>query len=213
MSGGRQYHSPRRELTAAATRRDIIDAARRLFLERGFAQVTIAEIAREAGTAVKTVYVSAGGRLDILRETVHRAAAHSGAQETVERIRDTDDAVSAIALLAHRTRLSNEEHRESIAILYSALPVHEAAEALWDEGTSLYTCALREIASHLKGLGALKPGTTVEHCADVLWFCFGLGAWRTLVDECGWTWDRAEKQLTAMATKMLLKESSELSTG
>ncbi|MFJ9027503.1 TetR/AcrR family transcriptional regulator [Streptomyces sp. NPDC102274] len=210
MSGERSYHSPRRALTAAATRRDIIDAARRLFLERGFAQVTVAEIAREAGTAVKTVYVSAGGRLDILRETVHRAAAHSGAQETVKRIRGTEDAVSAIALLAHRTRLSNEEHRESIAILYSALPVNDAAEALWDEGTSIYTSALREIASHLKGLGALRAGMTVERCADVLWFCFGLAAWRTLVDDCGWTWDEAERELAVMATKMLLKE---LSTG
>ncbi|MFB6977448.1 TetR family transcriptional regulator [Streptomyces scopuliridis] len=52
-------------------------------MERGFAQVTVAEIAHEAGIAVKTVYVSAGDRLDILRETVRRAAAHSGAQETV----------------------------------------------------------------------------------------------------------------------------------
>ncbi|MFD5111386.1 TetR/AcrR family transcriptional regulator [Streptomyces sp. NPDC058391] len=206
MSGVRPYHSPRRALTAAATRRDIMDAARRLFLKRGYARVTVADIAREAGTAVKTVYVSAGGRLEILRETVHRAVKNSGAQETVKQVRRTTDAVDAIALLAHRTRLDNEEHRESIAILYSALPVHEAAEALWDEGTALYNSALREIAAHLDNLDALRPGTTVDRCADVLWFCFGLGAWRTLVDDCGWSWDQAEAELASMATKMLIED-------
>ncbi|MEV7680450.1 helix-turn-helix domain-containing protein [Streptomyces sp. NPDC088341] len=212
MSEVRSYNSPRRALMAAETHRDIIDAARRLFLERGFAHVTVADIAREAGTAVKTVYVSAGGRLDIFRETVHRAAAQSGGAETVRLIRNSEDGPSAIALLAHRTRLSNEEHRESIAILYSALPVHETAAELWEEGTSLYSCALREIASHLDGLGALGPGVTVDRCADVLCFCFGLGAWRTLVNDLGWTWDQAEAELAAIATRILIG-GRELSTG
>ncbi|WP_169922733.1 TetR/AcrR family transcriptional regulator [Streptomyces lushanensis] len=197
---------------AAETHRDIIDAARRLFLERGYAHVTVADIAREAGTAVKTVYTSAGSRLDILRETIHHAAAHSGGEGTAEFIRNSEDGPSAIALLAHRTRLSNEHHRESIAILYSALPVQENAAELWEEGTSLYFCALREIASHLDGLGALRPGLTVDRCADELFFCFGLNAWRTLVDDLGRTWDQAEAELTAIATRILMDERG-LSTG
>ncbi|MDX3854068.1 helix-turn-helix domain-containing protein [Streptomyces sp. AK02-01A] len=205
MAGPRPYNSPRRALTAAATRRDILDAARRLFLKRGYAQVTIADIAREAGTAVKTVYASAGGRVEILRETVHRAFTSSDERDIVTQVRGTTDAAAAIALLAHLTRLSDEEHYDSIAILYSALSVHESAEALWAEGTSAYHSALREIAAHLEHLGALKPGMTVDRCSDVLWFCFGLGAWRTLIDECGWTWDQAEEELVSVATRMLLE--------
>ncbi|MEU3186564.1 helix-turn-helix domain-containing protein [Streptomyces sp. NPDC006923] len=205
MPEPRPYNSPRRALTAAATRRDILDAARRLFLKRGYAQVTIADIAREAGTAVKTVYASAGSRVEILRETVHRAFTNSDERDIVTQVRRTTDAADAIALLAHLTRLSNEEHYDAIAILYSALAVHESAEALWTEGTSAYHSALREIAKHLEHLGTLKPGMTVARCSDVLWFCFGLGAWRTLIDECGWTWDQAEEELASVATRMLLE--------
>jgi hypothetical protein len=45
---------------------------------------------------------------------------------------------------------------------------------------------------------------TVSQCADLLWLCFGLAAWRTLVHDCHWTWDQAEATLTAMATRLLV---------
>ncbi|GAA3669291.1 hypothetical protein GCM10022267_64970 [Lentzea roselyniae] len=33
----------------------------------------------------------------------------------------------------------------------------------------------------------------------MLWFCFGFGTWRTLVKECGWSWDDAERWLARQA--------------
>jgi len=54
----RSYHSPRREAQAAATRREILDAAGRLFERQGYAATTMAAIAAEAGVSLKTVYVA-----------------------------------------------------------------------------------------------------------------------------------------------------------
>ncbi|MFE4173324.1 hypothetical protein ACFRR7_14935 [Streptomyces sp. NPDC056909] len=110
----------------------------------------------------------------IFRGSVHRAAAQSGGTETVRLIRNSEDGPS-----------------------YS-----RELRKLREEGTSLYFCALREIASHLEdpgvdgpgadgpgvdGLAALRPGPTV-------------------------TWGQAEAEPTAIATRILLG-GRELSTG
>src|SRR5215471_8698746 len=54
----RAYNSPRRREQAAGTRREILDAAQRLFEQQGYAATTMAAIAAEAGVALKTVYVA-----------------------------------------------------------------------------------------------------------------------------------------------------------
>src|SRR5438094_8661699 len=63
----RRYESPHRRAQAAATRRAILDAARRLFERDGYAATTMAAIAAEAGVALKTVYVAFETKSGVLR--------------------------------------------------------------------------------------------------------------------------------------------------
>src|SRR5215217_3506766 len=63
----RRYDSPRRRAQAAATRDDILDAAQRLFEQRGYAATTMDAIAAEAGVALKTVYVAFETKGSLLR--------------------------------------------------------------------------------------------------------------------------------------------------
>ncbi|WP_112262949.1 TetR/AcrR family transcriptional regulator [Lentzea terrae] len=56
----------RRERKKAATKEALASAARRLFLERGFDQVTVAEIAEAADTAVSTLFVHFPGGKEAL---------------------------------------------------------------------------------------------------------------------------------------------------
>src|SRR6266540_1221836 len=57
--------TPRRP-KAQATRRRILDAARGLFVERGYVATTIEAIAAEAGVAVPTVYLAFGTKRGLL---------------------------------------------------------------------------------------------------------------------------------------------------
>jgi TetR/AcrR family transcriptional regulator, regulator of autoinduction and epiphytic fitness len=52
----RTYDSSRRQAQANETRRHILDAARKLFTERGYAGATAEAIAAEAGVAAQTIY-------------------------------------------------------------------------------------------------------------------------------------------------------------
>src|SRR5438477_8775791 len=63
----RRYDSPRRREQAAATRRDILDAARPLFERDGYAATTMAAVAAEARVALKTVYVAFETKSGLLR--------------------------------------------------------------------------------------------------------------------------------------------------
>src|SRR5919197_5642353 len=67
----RRYDSPRRREQAAATRLVILDAAERLFVRDGYAATTMAAIAREAGVALKTVYVVFDTKSGLLRALWH----------------------------------------------------------------------------------------------------------------------------------------------
>jgi AcrR family transcriptional regulator len=76
MSGPRKaYDSPIRAEQASLTRRRVLDAAREQFVERGFAQVTIASIARQAGVARETVYKTFGSKADLLKAAYDVAVA------------------------------------------------------------------------------------------------------------------------------------------
>ena len=57
-SSTREYDSSRRQAHANETRRRILDAARKLFIERGYAGATAEAIAAEAGVAAQTIYAN-----------------------------------------------------------------------------------------------------------------------------------------------------------
>jgi AcrR family transcriptional regulator len=92
------YHSPRRAEQAIATRRAVLDAARELFIERGYAVTTVADIARRARVAVDTVYATVGRKPALLREVLETAISGSDQavpaeqRDYVARVRDAKGA-------------------------------------------------------------------------------------------------------------------------
>ena len=69
----RPYRSQRRREQALETRERVLDAAARLFTERGFESATVAAIAEEAGVAPETIYAGFGNKRTLLGELVRRA--------------------------------------------------------------------------------------------------------------------------------------------
>ncbi|MBV9282547.1 MAG: helix-turn-helix transcriptional regulator, partial [Chloroflexi bacterium] len=66
----RPYHSPRRQEQARRTRRQILEAARRLFAARGYAATTLPAIAREAGVSAPTVTAVFGTKSALLEALI-----------------------------------------------------------------------------------------------------------------------------------------------
>jgi TetR/AcrR family transcriptional regulator of autoinduction and epiphytic fitness len=66
----RRYASPRRQEQARQTRRAILDAAAKLFVEPGYAATPLTAVAAEAGVAVQTVYAVFGSKRQLLSDLV-----------------------------------------------------------------------------------------------------------------------------------------------
>jgi AcrR family transcriptional regulator len=70
----RSYRSEARADQAAATRAAVIAAARKLFLEAGWAGTTIAGVARAAKVSPETIYAVFGGKAPLFAEVVRAGA-------------------------------------------------------------------------------------------------------------------------------------------
>jgi AcrR family transcriptional regulator len=78
-TGRRAYHSPLRDGQAQRTRRRILESARRLFVERGYAGTTVATIAAAADVSPETIYLSLGGKRGLLEGVMEITGPHDSA--------------------------------------------------------------------------------------------------------------------------------------
>jgi AcrR family transcriptional regulator len=62
-------------VSAEATERAIVEAAQRLFRERGYVATTVEDLAVEAGVAVQTIYNSIGAKRAVLSRVIDYVAA------------------------------------------------------------------------------------------------------------------------------------------
>ena len=88
MAGGvkangprRAYHSPLRADQAQQTRRRVLEAARRLFIERGYAGTTVAAVADHAGVSPETIYLALGGKRGLLEGVMDITGPHDTAAD------------------------------------------------------------------------------------------------------------------------------------
>ncbi|MFJ6076000.1 TetR/AcrR family transcriptional regulator [Streptomyces sp. NPDC093065] len=200
----RKYHSPRRSDLAAQTRDVILNSACALFLERGYAGVTIGEIAQAANVAVPTVYSSAGSKSAILLALLEPALTEPAIAEHLAAVTTSEDPCEVIELTARGTRLAHERHWDLVyGLFYRDPPGELAVKTVLDRGADDFVQALTHVAARLGALDSLPDEVDEAEALDVLWFHFGPHAWTTLVGQRSWSFDRAQAWTTRAATRAL----------
>jgi AcrR family transcriptional regulator len=162
----------------------MLGAARRLFLERGYAATTIPEIAREAGVAVPTIYWAFGSKRAIVGEI--RAAWFAEAQ-TAPRLREVVATLEPRARLdAYAAFMGNQwaTGAEALAIQQDAMRADpevavEIAGVLAERADRLRAVVV-PLAPHL------RDGLSVDRAHDILLALSMLEVYREL-RERGWT--------------------------
>jgi AcrR family transcriptional regulator len=206
----RSYNSPRREAQAAATRKEILGAAQRLFERRGYAATTMGAIAEEAGVALKTVYVAFETKSGVLRALWNlRLRGDSDALPVSEQpwyreVVDEPDPERQLRLNARNSRVRKVGIAPLFDVIRSAAPIEPDIAALWDRIETEFHANQRVIAESVAAKGALADGLDVERATDILWTIVHPDVWRLLVGERRWTPEQYEAWCADLACSQLL---------
>jgi AcrR family transcriptional regulator len=171
----RRYHSPRRKEQAEATRKEILDAAERLFLRNGYVGTSMAAIAKEAGVALKTIYLAFETKAGLLRELWHRSLRGGrenvpvGDQEWFQEVIEEPNPEKALRLNARNSRNVKARIGPIGEVIRSASAADPEIDALLNRIWSQFYDNQRDVVKALRRRKALKPGLGVDRAADILW--------------------------------------------
>jgi AcrR family transcriptional regulator len=207
----RRYESPRRREQAAATRRQILDAAQRLFDDQGYAATTMSAVAEEAGVALKTVYVAFETKSGLLRALWHlrlrgdEADVPMGDRRWYRELLDERDPQRAARVVAHNSRLVKERAAGLMAVIRSAAPTDPDIAELWSRIQSDFYENQRVVVESWHRRRSLRPGLGVTRGADLLWTLNHPDVWELLVRLRGWTPAQYERWLGDSVAAQLLR--------
>lgn len=200
MSGQRQerraYDSRGRRAQAQASRLRILDTARRLFIEHGYAGTSVAQIAAAAGVSVPTVFSAYRSKVNLLRtaaettivgdaepvplhERPQMRHVHAGATagEVLDRLADLNAATA-------------ERAYPIFAVVYAAADAEpEIADLVRAIDEQRLTGATMLARTVLDRLGTDDPARLAE-VRDSIWALNSLAMYGLLVAERGWSTDR-----------------------
>ena len=207
----RRYTSSVRAEQAAATRRAVLDAARALFTEQGYAATSIAAIAVRAGVAVDTVYAAAGRKPALLRELVETSlsgtdqAVPAEQRDYVLRIRAASSAREMVAIYAWAVAEIGVRMAPVHRALAEAALTDPDCAALRAEISARRAANMRLFAADLRATGELRPDLDDDEVADIVWSMNAAEYRALLVGERGWSAERFGTWLADAWTRLLLR--------
>ena len=188
----------------------VVEAARRLFLERGYGATTIEAISELADVPSATVYRLFASKHGILKSLIDEAIV--GDDENVAmadrpQVRTLLAEPDPQALLAGFVAITVQVNG-GIAPLYrvlvSAAGTDADAAALLDALTRQRQQGQRLIARSLARAGALRPGLRERDAADIIHALLSPEVYRLLVIDRGWKPERYQPWLVATLVDQLL---------
>lgn len=194
-----------RERHAAVTRSAILDAARRLFAEQGFAATAVRPIAEEAGVAVQTLYSTFGSKQGLLLALVDTVREQARSQELGQRMDETDDPRELVGLAARIRRQVMELGGDIVATFREGAAGDPEVRAAYEVGQRRTREGVGRLCSRLEAVGALRPGLTHKLAVDQVVAMFSAEIFEELTGpHSGWTPDEYERWLAERLTEILL---------
>jgi AcrR family transcriptional regulator len=197
-----------------ATRDLVIDHASALFVERGYVETTMADIASAAGVAVQTLYLRFGGKPAILAAAFDQAVAGDAEEVAVAdrawvgELHAAAEFSGAARLLVHNARLIVERAMPLFTRIEQAAADPEVADLLVESKRRKYE-TVGIVAHILRDKPGFDRRVSLARTTDVLYALSSEELFRLLCAERGWTSEEWESfVLTAISQELKERETS-----
>jgi AcrR family transcriptional regulator len=190
-------------------RRAVVEAARALFLERGYAATTIEAISDHSDVPSATVYRLFSSKLGILKALLDTSIAGDDQPLAVQQRPDVaslftePDPRKLLAAFAGVTTAINQRTNDVYRVLASAADSDPAAAELLDDIRQQRNRGQGQIARSLARARALKRGVRERDAADLIHALMSPEVYRLLVGDRGWTAERYQQWLATTLTQQL----------
>jgi AcrR family transcriptional regulator len=177
--GARRAGRPRRD-TVALRQDALLDTALQLFLQHGYAEVTLVMLARTARVAIRTIYTQFGGKAGLLNALID--AEHRRHGEQLEALaldnlaRQGGDALPELRaglerLAQHVAWRSNRADLVRLQTIVAAEAEAGAAQALYAAGPGQAMALLQALLVRAMKASVLRSDFRVEHLAALFFSC------------------------------------------
>jgi AcrR family transcriptional regulator len=189
-------------------RRAVIDAARSLFIEQGYATTTIAAISRHADVPEPTVYRLFASKLGILKVVLDVSIAGDDepievpARPSVASLFDERDPHKVLAGFAAVTTQINQRTNDLYNVLSRAADSDAEAAVLFGTLCQQRDRGQEQIVQALHRKQKLRSGLKPEDAADLVHALMSPEVYRLLVTDRGWSSERFQ----LWATQMLIQQ-------
>jgi AcrR family transcriptional regulator len=204
----RPYDSSRRQEQARQNRRGILRAAHDLFVQHGYGQTTIADIARAAGVSQETIYASFKNKATLLHHVWDVTIGGDDddvvfhERPEIQAIRNEPDLAKRFVLHARMSTTTARRMTPFVRAVRAAAGSEPAAAAMVAEMDRQRYEGMGVMAREAARTGQLKVDE--QECRDVVWAMTDGNLWHELVVERGWTDERYAEWVGAIWVAMLV---------
>ena len=189
---GRAYDARGRRDQAKANRRAVLDVAREMFVERGYANVSIAAVARAAGVSPETIYKTIGAKPALLKAVSDVTIAGDNepvtlqAREHIQRAIAEPDPVRKLGHYADLIAATQPRYAPITQLARQAATTDRDAAEIWATMNAERHTGATRLVAHLRENGLLRNDISAEHAADLVWTYNSLELYELLVLGRGW---------------------------
>lgn len=206
----RTYNSGRRKEQARQTRLQIIEAARNLFIQRGYEGATIEAIATQAGVAVDTVYASFGSKRGILSRLIEVSLVGDDEgtplleREGPQSVQREKNPIRQVELFANDITAIMGRMAPVFGIMRAAAKTEPDIRKMLH---SMLDSRLQGMMTFVKALASnspLRDGITLQEAAETVWLLTSAEMYTLMTVDRNWSKERYRQWLADALANLLL---------